>query len=99
MWVANGSDICDQLTQYQQEKKLTRKDAEFYDIVFSDQLDKNTISKRLEDIREENNDDETEKKEEIKLFLNELVNHDIDKTKENLKHQNDIMFHLKRSLQ
>ncbi|CAJ0641914.1 15915_t:CDS:1, partial [Entrophospora sp. SA101] len=98
-WVANGSDICDQLTQYQQEKKLTRKDAEFYDIVFSDQLDKNTISKRLEDIREENNDDETEKKEEIKLFLNELVNHDIDKTKENLKHQNDIMFHLKRSLQ
>ncbi|CAH1765996.1 4025_t:CDS:1, partial [Entrophospora sp. SA101] len=91
--------ICDQLTQYQQEKKLTRKDAEFYDIVFSDQLDKNTISKRLEDIREENNDDETEKKEEIKLFLNELVNHDIDKTKENLKHQNDIMFHLKRSLQ
>ncbi|CAJ0756082.1 6414_t:CDS:2, partial [Entrophospora sp. SA101] len=93
------SYICDQLTQYQQEKKLTRKDAEFYDIVFSDQLDKNTISKRLEDIREENNDDETEKKEEIKLFLNELVNHDIDKTKENLKHQNDIMFHLKRSLQ
>jgi hypothetical protein len=54
----------------------------------------------LEDIRgKENSEDETEKKKEIKLFLNELIDRDINKTKENLNIKMILMFHLKKSLQ
>ena len=57
---------------------MTRKDAEFYDIVFFDQkkengflskLDKNTVSKMLEDIEgKESSEGETEKKKELNYF-------------------------------
>ncbi|CAB4429422.1 unnamed protein product [Rhizophagus irregularis] len=93
-WIINGINIREKLTNYQLEVNPPKTHPEYYDILFfniNDEdgflrtLDKSIVAQMRKEIKMAEVD---LKNQEIKLFMKNIIDRDIKKTKENLNHRN-----------
>ncbi|CAG8492406.1 13779_t:CDS:2 [Acaulospora colombiana] len=96
-WIINGNNIREKLTNYQLEANPPKTHPEYYDIIFfnlNDEggflstLDKGIVAQMRKDIKMAEVDS---KNQEIKLFMKNIIDRDIKKTKENLRKKIDTI--------
>ncbi|CAG8615435.1 8335_t:CDS:2 [Ambispora leptoticha] len=93
-WIISGINIREKLTNYQLAVNPPKTHPEYYDIIFfnlNDEdgflrtLDKGIVAQMRKEIKMAEVDS---KNQEIKLFMKNIIDRDIKKTKENLNHRN-----------
>ncbi|CAH1766306.1 13874_t:CDS:10, partial [Entrophospora sp. SA101] len=97
-WIVNGIHIRERLTQYQLDKNPSKTKPEYYDVIFFDSndkdgflgtLDKSIIVQMRNDIRKKEEKTKDNMEQEIKLFLDSIIDRDIKKTKEKLNRRKE----------
>nr|CAG8465896.1 8316_t:CDS:2 [Entrophospora candida] len=97
-WIVNGIHIRERLTQYQLDKNPSKTKPEYYDVIFFNSndkdgflgtLDKSIIVQMRNDIRKKEEKTKDNMEQEIKLFLDSIIDRDIKKTKEKLNRQKE----------
>ncbi|CAG8622165.1 7177_t:CDS:2 [Acaulospora morrowiae] len=97
-WIVNGVRIRESLTQYQLDKNPPKTKSEYYDVIFFNSNDKDGFLSTLDEIiveqmrsdirrNEEKTKDNIE--QDIKIFLDNIIDRDIKITKEKLKQQKE----------
>lgn len=99
-WTVNGINIRQKLTEYQ-ETGLLKTRPEYYDVILSTDknedgflgtLEKNVVVQMRKEIERKDEEAEVDIEEEIKSFLNKIIERNIKKTKENLNSQKNDTF-------
>ncbi|CAJ0755088.1 7360_t:CDS:2 [Entrophospora sp. SA101] len=90
-WIVNGIQIKKCLTEYQSKKNLPKTRPEYYGVIFFNSnkdgfletLDESIITQMLSNISKKETENTVES--EIKLLLDNIIDHDIKRAKEKLK--------------
>jgi hypothetical protein len=96
-WIINGINIREILTKYQLDVNPSKANPEYYDIIFfnlNDEegflgtLDKGIVAQMRKEIKMPEVNTNNNMNREIELFMKNIIDRDIKKTKENLNHRN-----------
>lgn len=97
-WIVNGIRIRESLTQYQLDENPPKTKPEYYDIIFFNSnykdgflstLDESIVEQMRIDIRRKEEKTKDNMEQDIKIFLDNVIDRDIKITKEKLKQQKE----------